>query len=422
LETKLIPLPELLDDIVDNRGKTCPTARSGIPLIATNCVHNDRLYPSYDRIRFVSDEVCKTWFRGHPQPGDLIFVTKGTPGSVCIAPDPVDFCIAQDMVALRANSKSIYPKYLFAALRSKGVQRNIEQMHVGTLIPHFKKGDFDKLLLPVPAYPVQELIGDIYFELSAKMDLNRRMTETLRSIALTVFRSWFVFLDPVRANAKGRDIVGILREKSKCFPSSFVDTPTGIIPDGWTQGTLADAVDVYDSQRVPLSSRERAQRQGPYPYYGAASAMDHIDAYLFDGTYILVGEDGSVVQEDGTPIVQHVWGKFWVNNHAHVLKAKNGFTLEYLLNFLRSTNIRPFITGAVQPKLNQANLLRVPLLLPNNRATELFQSTVEPLYRRIRINVEENRTLESLRDSLLPNLMSGSVRFKQMSKMIEVHA
>ena len=178
-----VPFSELLSAIVDNRGRSCPTVPSGIPLIATNCVRNEMLFPTYEGARFVSQDTYSTWFRGHPLPGDILFVNKATPGRVCVVPNPVDFCIAQDMVALRANPSRVYPKYLFAALRSQVVQERISTMHVGTLIPHFKKGDFDKLLIPVPDMRTQQQIGDIYYELSAKVDLNRRMSETLEATA-----------------------------------------------------------------------------------------------------------------------------------------------------------------------------------------------------------------------------------------------
>lgn len=150
MEIREVPFSELLSKVVDNRGKTCPTADAGIPLIATNCIRNELLYPTYENARFVSQNTYLTWFRGHPEPGDILFVNKATPGRVCLVPDPVDFCIAQDMVAVRADDGRIYPRFLFAALRSQVVQERIATMHVGTLIPHFKKGDFDKLLIPVP--------------------------------------------------------------------------------------------------------------------------------------------------------------------------------------------------------------------------------------------------------------------------------
>ena len=199
--SELKPFTELLSAIVDNRGRTCPTTEEGIPLIATNCINNDALYPTYEKARYVSQATYDAWFRGHPEPGDIIFVTKGSPGRVCMAPDPIDFCIAQDMVAVRPDPNKVYPKYLFAALRSYQVQQAIGNMHVGTLIPHFKKGDFDKLSIPVPETGVQEVIGDMYFSLSAKIEQNRHTNETLEAMAQAIFNSWFVDFDPVRAKA-----------------------------------------------------------------------------------------------------------------------------------------------------------------------------------------------------------------------------
>ena len=108
MDVEEIPFSELLSTVIDNRGKTCPTTETGIPLIATNCIRNELLYPTYDKVRFVSKQTYDTWFRSHPEPGDIIFVNKATPGRVCLVPDPVDFCIAQDMVAVRANPKRVY--------------------------------------------------------------------------------------------------------------------------------------------------------------------------------------------------------------------------------------------------------------------------------------------------------------------------
>jgi type I restriction enzyme S subunit len=116
---------------------------------------------------------------------------------------------------------------------------------------------------------------------------------------------------------------------------------------------LGDVINLFDHKRIPLSNRERANRQGPYPYYGAAGILDYVNDYLFDGIYVLIGEDGSVIDEEGHPIVQYVWGKFWVNNHAHVIQGKGYITTEFLMLFLKQLDIKAYVTGAVQPKLNQ---------------------------------------------------------------------
>lgn len=174
-----VPITELLSFIVDNRGKSAPTAPCGHKLIATNCVTNNTLFPVYEKIRYISDEIYNTWFRSHPLPGDILFVNKGTPGRVCMVPDPVDFCIAQDMIALRADDDKIYNKYLFAVLRSREIQQQIYNTNVGDVIPHFKKQFLDQLLIPVPERSMQEAIGDLYYTLSFKTELNKKINDNL---------------------------------------------------------------------------------------------------------------------------------------------------------------------------------------------------------------------------------------------------
>ena len=126
--------------------------------------------------------------------------------------------------------------------------------------------------------------------------------------------------------------------------------------------------------------------------------------------YVLVGEDGSVIDDHDHPVVQHVWGQFWVSNHAHVLTGEGGISTEHLLLFLRSVNIRPFVTGAVQPKLNQGNLKSVPFIRPSGHVSEAFEETVAPLFSLLRHNDDQIRTLAAAREALLPKLLSGELR------------
>ena len=179
LDCPKVPITELLDFIVDNRGKTVPTTENGHKLIATNCVTNNTLFPTYEKIRYLSEETYRTWFRAHPTPGDILFVNKGTPGRVCMVPDPIDFCIAQDMIALRADNKKIYNKYLFAVLRSHEIQQQIYNTNVGDVIPHFKKQFMDQLLIPVPERKIQEYIGNLYYDLSYKVEHNKKINDNL---------------------------------------------------------------------------------------------------------------------------------------------------------------------------------------------------------------------------------------------------
>jgi len=133
----------------------------------------------------------------------------------------------------------------------------------------------------------------------------------------------------------------------------------------WKQIELGEIVDIFDSIRVPLNSRQRAERQGKYPYYGASGVIDSVDDYLFDGSYILVAEDGENLNSRKLPVAFMARGQFWVNNHAHIIKGKKGVASDrYLVAWFAQTDIKGYITGAAQPKLSQANLKRISLFLP----------------------------------------------------------
>ena len=168
---------------------------------------------------------------------------------------------------------------------------------------------------------------------------------------------------------------------------------------------LGGIVEFEDSKRIPLNSRDRADRQGPYPYYGAASVMDYVDDYIFDGPRILLGEDGTVVTSDGRPVLQYVWGKYWVNNHAHVLRPSGAFSLESIYMALSIASASGLVTGAVQPKINQRNLGNLSVLMPAPDSLGFLK----PIFSSYRTRIEENRRLDNLRNALLPKLMSGEI-------------
>ena len=168
---------------------------------------------------------------------------------------------------------------------------------------------------------------------------------------------------------------------------------------------------MFDFKRIPLSKNEREKREKIYPYYGAAALMDYVDNYIFDGIYILMGEDGTVVNDDGYPILQYVWGKFWVNNHAHVIKGKCNIPDEFIYILLRNTNVKTIVTGAVQPKINQQNLKSLKIVLPSDKKMLVeYENIVKRIFEQIRVLADENEKLISIRDTLLPKLMSGEIR------------
>lgn len=181
-------LMDVVSFIVDNRGRTCPVVESGFPLIATNCVVGGRRDVVFqNNVRYVDVETFATWFRAHPEPGDVLLVCKGNAGRVAVVPNPVPYCIAQDMVALRANRRVVDPLYLYYRLVSRDVQERIADMHVGSLIPHFKKGDFKNLRFSIHAdLGEQRRIAALLGALDDLIETNRGLAGHLHDAARAV--------------------------------------------------------------------------------------------------------------------------------------------------------------------------------------------------------------------------------------------
>jgi type I restriction enzyme, S subunit len=164
----------------------------------------------------------------------------------------------------------------------------------------------------------------------------------------------------------------------------------------WSEVELGDVIDLYDSKRIPLSGKDRSLRQGKYPYFGASGVIDYIDDYIFDGEYLLVAEDGENLNSRKLPIAFWGKGKFWVNNHAHILKGKKGIAnTDFIKHWLLQANISGYITGAAQPKLNQANLCRIKLGLPT---IEIQNAIAEKLSNYDNLIENNNRRIAILED------------------------
>lgn len=168
--------------------------------------------------------------------------------------------------------------------------------------------------------------------------------------------------------------------------------------------TVDNLINLFDSMRRPLSGLERSEMKRTYPYYGAASLMDYVDDYIFDGVYGLLGEDGTVMDDNGYPTMQYVWGKFWVNNHAHIFQGKNGYSTEMVYLILKNTIVRNAVTGAVQLKINQENLRKLSVVVPcDDNLTEL-NTLIDKVFLSIRENRTEIQYLTNLKDILLAEL------------------
>ena len=168
----------------------------------------------------------------------------------------------------------------------------------------------------------------------------------------------------------------------------------------WKEYKLDEIADIYNNKRIPLSSIVRSKRQGKYPYYGASGIVDYIDDYIFDGDYILISEDGENLRSRKTPIAFRAQGKFWVNNHAHIIQGKDKFLNNWISYFFKNLNVSPYLTGAVQPKLNKENLLRIPIPIPDFESASIITEILSSLDDKIELNNNINKELEKLAQTL----------------------
>ena len=168
------------------------------------------------------------------------------------------------------------------------------------------------------------------------------------------------------------------------------------VPSDWKVDNLGNITNNFDSKRVPLSTMERSKKKGPFPYYGAAKIIDYIDDYIFDGEYCLIAEDGSVIKKDKTPFLQLLNGKFWPNNHTHVISAKHPLNNKYLFYYLSGIDISPFITGAAQPKINQKNLNKIPIVIPPKNIMNKIASILSNYDKLIENNTRRIEILEEM--------------------------
>ena len=146
---------------------------------------------------------------------------------------------------------------------------------------------------------------------------------------------------------------------------TYKDTKIGRIPKDWEVVKIMDVAENLDSKRVPIKSEDRANMSGEYPYYGAQGIIDWVNQYLFDGDYLLVAEDGENVKSQKNDIAILVCGKFWVNNHAHVLRCKGDYSQIFLSYYLNQLNIRKYVSGSAQPKLNKGTLMKIQVVAPS---------------------------------------------------------
>jgi type I restriction enzyme S subunit len=335
----------------------------------------DKVYISHGE-RFITGSGLKNSSAKLMPKGTVLLTSRAPIGYVVIAENEI--CTNQGFKSLVPKFEILNSEFLYYWLKSN--TDYLQQLGTGTTFAEISGSVVKDIDIFLPPLEEQKAIAEVLSSLDDKIDLLHRQNRTLESLAQTLFRQWFI-------------------EEAK---------------EEWEIGTLGEVIEIFDNKRIPLSKMERDKMKDGelYPYYGAAQIMDYVNDFIFDGEYILMGEDGTVRTDEGYPILQYATGKFWVNNHTHVLQAKEPYSNFFIWNYLVKKNIDEIVTGAVQPKINQGNLKSLDFPQYPLDLIQDFNEQSQTFFEKINQNKKQIQILENLRDTLLPKLLSGEVRVK----------
>jgi type I restriction enzyme, S subunit len=398
-------LGECLELVIDHRGKTpkklgADWIDSGVPTISAKNVNGGRLVAT-DDIRHVSHDVYKRWMKEDVKRGDCFLVSEGATLGECMLWDydyPV--VLGQRIFCLRANPSVLYPRYLYAYMTSASFQSEIIGRATGTSVDGLRQTEVLKLKLRLPPLSQQKHIGDTLYNLDKKIELNRRMNATLEAMARALFQSWFVDFDPVRAKLDGRKLMGLDEATAALFPATFQETELGHIPNGWEVKAVGEVVELAYGK--PLKAQ--ARKNGPICVYGANGQVGWHDEKLVSGPGIVVGRKGN------PGVVTWAHGDFYpIDTTFYVERTGQCESLYFLYYALSLHNLANLSADSAVPGLNRNHAYISKQVTPPPPVLTAFDSQIGPIFAAIHANEEESRTLATLRDTLLPKLLSGEL-------------
>jgi type I restriction enzyme S subunit len=265
--------------------------------------------------------------------------------------------------------------YLFKYLSNKDLYNYVDSASDRTAGQSgVNKEHLEKYPVAVPPLAEQQQIAQKLDELLAQVDTLKTRLDAIPKI-LKRFRQ------SVLAAAVSGRLTEEWRGENKEILKDFESYKLGEnLPQSWKVVPLGDYMENWDNSRSPISSSERISRQGQYPYYGASGVIDSIDGYTHDGNFVLIGEDGANLVTRTKPIAFSAKGKVWVNNHAHVLRCKDGYENLYFEHYINSIDLTPWVSGSAQPKLNQKNMNQIPIPVPPKTEQTEIVRRVEQLF------------------------------------------
>jgi type I restriction enzyme S subunit len=264
----------------------------------------------------------------------------------------------------------------------------------------------------LPSLDEQKAIAHILGTLDDKIELNQQMNHTLESIARALFKSWFIDFDPVRAKMDGRQPAGMDAETAALFPEEFEDSPLGKIPRGWKVQTLSDLSEISSGKRPSERSSELTAEM-PIQLFGGGGVMAYVKAPLYQEPILLTGRVGTL------GLVFRISSPCWASDNTLVVVPKENWNYEFLYFQLKEIRFESLNRGSTQPLVTQGDLKKQKFVVPHIRLLQEFHRRTSLLYKRLEVNIVETESLTSIRDALLPKLLSGEIRIKDPEKVVE---
>ncbi|MND38173.1 EcoKI restriction-modification system protein HsdS [compost metagenome] len=417
-----MPLEEWMAAIIDYRGKTPEKTSSGIPLITAKIVKGGRIE---DPQEFIAEDAYEQWMRrGIPEAGDVVLTTEAPLGEVAqLGGEKV--ALAQRVITLRGKPDLLDNTYLKFALQSQPIQEQLQGRASGSTVTGIKQSELRKLQLTFPPLEEQRRIARILGSVDDKIDLNRRINQTLGAMAQAIFKSWFVDFDPVRAKiaakAEGHDPLRAamsaisgkpgaeldalpseqydqLASTAALFPDGMEESELGEIPRGWTVPRVSNVLELVYGKALKSTDR----LEGTVPVYGSGGVTGYHNAPLVPHGSIIVGRKGTVgsLYWEDEPF-------FPIDTTYYVRPLAAPLTFCYYA--MQTLGLEKMNTDAAVPGLNRENVYRLELVLPDLDALQKFDVEVLALRKAMSANSNSNKALANLRNTLLPKLLSGEL-------------
>lgn len=405
--------------IIDYRGKTPKKSVFGVPLVTAKVVKNGRILESPRE--YISFEDYDNWMiRGIPKSGDVVITTEAPLGEVAQLDDR-KVALAQRLITLRGKPGLMDNTFLKFMLQSPIVQHGLHSRSTGTTVLGIKQSELRKVELIVPPIEEQRSIATVLGSLDDKIELNRRMNETLEGIARAIFKSWFVDFDPVWAKMEGRDYP-LDAETMALFPDHFEESELGEIPAGWEVGTVGDDFNITMGQSPPGSTYNE-DGIGPPFYQGRRDfGFRYPTQRIFCSAPKRMADSGDSLVSVRAPVgdVNMAIESCCIGRGVATVRYKEGsrsYTY-YAMKSLRTIFDRFEAEGTVFGSLNKRDFHGLDFILPLFDVVNAFEKKTFPIDQMIENNEIESQTLKELRDTLLPKLISGELRVPEVEDMI----